>query len=205
MVALSNAEVHLPGFRLVVGDLNIQPGFYWLQGPNGSGKTTFLRTVLGAQELNQGTVTVSGEHRIGYVPQNFRETLIPWMSSWRNLCLLKGSRLHMIRVLKHMKFHTSDLRKRPASLSGGQCQRVALVREVESKCNLLLLDEPFSAMDVESTQCAWELLFRRGQESGIVVLLSLHHVAAAEHLAAQLVKLRFERTADDQARVVAER
>ena len=136
-----------------------------LLGPSGCGKTTLLRAIAGFKTLESGTIESSGQtlssstvtvaperRRIGMVFQDF--ALFPHLNVGDNICF--GVR-HQSKLQKHQRRRelleligmTGFDRKYPHELSGGQQQRVALARAIASKPRLLLLDEPFSSMDVE--------------------------------------------------------
>jgi len=128
-------------------------------GPSGSGKSTLLKTVAGlvgnssGQVLFNGTPVSAISHKIGYIPQNYG--LLPWKTVEQNIILalkIKGlplldgennvvdEALKRVGLLEHKK-------KYPKALSGGQRQRIAIARAFVLKPDLLLMDEPFSALD----------------------------------------------------------
>ncbi|MGB1310566.1 MAG: ABC transporter ATP-binding protein [Leucothrix sp.] len=136
-----------------------------LLGPSGCGKTTLLRAIAGFKSLNSGTIESAGKilssktqvvppekRRIGMVFQDF--ALFPHLTVGDNICfgirqqqrVEKRQRLQALLALIGLE---SSEHKYPHELSGGQQQRVALARAIAPKPHLLLLDEPFSSMDVE--------------------------------------------------------
>lgn len=138
-----------------------------LFGPSGSGKTTLFKCISGITELDDGKIIVGNKvyfdkdkkinlpiqkRNLGYVFQNY--TLFPHMSVRKNIeCGLKGwgKEAREERVLEMLSLlHIEELETRyPSQLSGGQKQRVALARALAPKPEILLLDEPFSALDLE--------------------------------------------------------
>lgn len=155
-------RVALGSFELDV-DLEGGPRPTVVVGPNGSGKTTLLRALAGGVAA-RGTIRVAGRlwldydggvsldpeaRRCGYVPQG--SGLFPHLSVLENVCFgLRGrpGRLNeAMRMLESME--ATELTERAAStLSGGQAQRVALARALVTRPDMLLLDEPLSAVDL---------------------------------------------------------
>jgi len=127
-------------------DLRIARGeFVALLGESGCGKTTLLRAIAGLDQVDAGRIEKSG--RPAVVFQEHR--LLPWECLWRNVAL--GLPDDPGRKLAQAALTEVGLADRledwPRNLSGGQAQRVALARALVQKPNLLLLDEPFAALD----------------------------------------------------------
>ncbi len=156
--------------------LSIEPqDFVGLIGPNGGGKTTLLKILLGLIEPQQGRVRVFGKspaevrNRIGYVPQHAKiDPSVPAhvldvvltgrlsRSSWGPWL----GRSHVAAAWRALQqTGTSDLARRPiGELSGGQQQRVLVARALAGEAELLLLDEPTSGVDVHMEQTLVDLL-----------------------------------------------
>jgi len=143
-------------------ELAIQPGeFLTLLGPSGSGKTTLLKVVAGFEPPDKGKVTLAGrditamapaKRNIGMVFQNY--ALFPHMSAWANIAFplaMRGLARASIREKVSSALALVGLsgydERLPRQLSGGQQQRVALARAIVFDPTLLLLDEPFGALD----------------------------------------------------------
>jgi zinc transport system ATP-binding protein len=166
--------------------------FMGLVGPNGGGKTTLLRIILGLLRPQQGTVRVFGRqprevrHLIGYVPQHARIDLA--MPATVLDVVLTG-RLYRrrwgwnyrredyqaaYRALELVQL--ADLAARPAQcLSGGQRQRVLIARALAAEAKLLLLDEPTAGVDAPTEQSFTDLLHRLNRE--VPIILATHDIA----------------------------
>jgi sulfonate transport system ATP-binding protein len=163
-------------------DLDIRPGeFVALLGASGSGKTTLLRVIGGLDREATGELRVPA--RIATVFQEHR--LLPWTRVWRNVALGVGGgdlRRRAVRALAEV-----GLAERadawPVTLSGGESQRVALARALVRTPELLLLDEPFGALDALTRLKAQQLVAQLWAEHRQAVLLVTHDVEEALLLA----------------------
>ena len=135
--------------------------FVSIVGPSGCGKSTLLSAIAGLAQQQKGTITMEGRdislcrHRIGYMFQT--DNLMPWRSIYRNVTvgleiqkkLTEEYHLYVRRLLE--KYDLWQFRDSfPSRLSGGMRQRVALIRTLALKPDLLLLDEAFSALDYQT-------------------------------------------------------
>jgi sulfate transport system ATP-binding protein len=164
-ITLKNVK-KLYGTQAVVRDisLEIDPGeMFVLLGPSGSGKSTLLRIIAGLTTQDSGTIYLNGidvtalppqKRRTGFVFQNY--SLFKHMTVAQNIAfgleierVPRAQREARVRELLEL-IELSDLGDRlPAQLSGGQQQRVAVARALAQKPHVLLLDEPFGALDVK--------------------------------------------------------
>lgn len=178
-----------------------------LFGPSGSGKTTLFKCISGITELDDGKITVGNKvyfdknkkinlpiqkRNLGYVFQNY--TLFPHMSVRKNIeCGLKDweKKAREERVMEMLNLlHIEELETRyPAQLSGGQKQRVALARALAPKPEILLLDEPFSALDLEIRTELAEKIKNLQTRIGIPLLFITHNLEEAFLLADKLLIL----------------
>jgi ABC-type Fe3+/spermidine/putrescine transport system ATPase subunit len=177
--------------------------FHTLLGPSGSGKTTLLKIVAGFTPADAGAVTLSGaiitdtppEHRnIGVVFQNY--ALFPHMTVAENIAfglkmrgIAKPERAERVQDVLRLVRMTGFDHRRPAMLSGGQQQRVALARALVIKPQLLLLDEPLSALDRKVRQEVREELKRIQAETGVTTVMVTHDQEEALFLADRVLVL----------------
>lgn len=180
-------DVHLAfdGTPVLRGvSFDVAPGeFVCLTGRSGSGKSTLLRLAAGLLAADSGTVDVTEDTAFGF--QDSR--LVPWERLWRNITLgMKGSR-EQLRAVAEGALQAVQLEGRaddwPAELSGGQAQRVSLARALVREPRLLLLDEPFGALDALTRLDMQDLLAGLRASHGWSVLMVTHDVAEAVRLA----------------------
>lgn len=177
-----------------------------LLGPNGAGKTTLLRTALGLLSPRTGTVTCA--QRTGYVPQHsgFRwdypvTALDVVRSGFTKGLFGRSPRDATSRALAALEsVQLADKAHRPiGDLSGGQRQRVLLARALVAQPELLLLDEPFTGVDVPSQVLITDVV--EGLEN-VAVLMSTHDIPAALATAHEVVMLRRRVVAQGSAEVL---
>lgn len=176
-------------------------------GASGSGKTTLLQLVNALERPDSGTVSVFGEQApllgaqtyrrgIGYSVQG--AGLFPHMSVQENILLvprLEGwdsakQQQRLAELLEAMELPASSAARYPHELSGGQQQRVGLCRALVLRPRLLLLDEPFSAVDPITRVGIYETFARVQAADGVSTLLVTHDMREAVKLAQQLVILQ---------------
>lgn len=200
------------GGRQVLRDLNLsidRGEFVGLIGPNGAGKTTLLRSILGLQKTERGSARVSGG-RPGYVPQrhefawDFPITVEDVVMSGlvRKIGWLRGPTVsHFEAVMDALiRVELDHLARRPvAELSGGQRQRVLVARALALNPSVLLLDEPFTGLDLP-TQELLSKLFARLAEEGHAVLMTTHDLIGAMHDCSRLCLLNRTIIADGAPR-----
>lgn len=162
-------------------------------GPSGCGKSTLLRLIAGLDQPSSGTIVRPVGERLGFVFQEPR--LLPWRTVRENILLgpeLKGqvvSESTMIEVLRLVQLNPEVLRLFPHQLSGGMKMRVALVRALILKPELLLLDEPLAALDESTRMILQEEIARIHEASGRLTLLVTHSLTEAVFLADRIVVL----------------
>jgi sulfonate transport system ATP-binding protein len=179
-------------------DMTIAPGeFVALLGRSGSGKTTLLRTLAGLDPVEHGTVDAPARRAVVF--QDSR--LLPWKRVWRNVALgLHGSdaRERALAALREVGLnHRIDAW--PLTLSGGEAQRAGLARALVRAPDLLLLDEPFAALDALTRLRMQALVQELWAAHGPAVLLVTHDVDEAVLLADRALVLESGRIATELA------
>ncbi len=164
--------------------------FCSIVGPSGCGKSTLLGAIAGLEKLDRGSVQVDGREvtgpseRIGLMPQ--RDQLFEWRSIWDNVTLgltvrkqNTPERQERVRQLL-ARYELADFaHKRPSQLSGGMRQRCALIRTLATEPRILLLDEPFSALDYQTRLNVSSDIYRIIREQGKTALLVTHDISEA--------------------------
>jgi molybdate transport system ATP-binding protein len=193
-------------FRLSV-ELSCPPGITCVMGPSGSGKSTFLAAIAGLAVPDRGRVTLGGEvwldrargidvpvhaRRLAYVFQGL--ALFPHMSALANVEygmqeLPRADRAVKAAALLERLGVSHLARRRPRTFSGGEAQRVALARAIARSPRLILLDEPFSALDRELRAQLTALVRELVAELGVPLVHVTHSVAEARLLADQVVRI----------------
>lgn len=204
MFEVTGLSAEVGDFRLERIDLRVGAGeCHAVLGPSGSGKSTLLNVVLGVVPATAGRVFLAGEditdvaiehRRLGYVPQ--RLGLFPHLSVQDNL--LYSARARRIRPNEYRPLldrlvEITDigalLKRSIVTLSGGERQRVALVRALAANPGLVLLDEPFTALNESLRRELWWLVLELQRERGLSVLLITHDLSEAYFLARDITVL----------------
>lgn len=179
-----------------------------LLGPSGSGKSTILRAIAGHYRPRSGRIAVNGEvwfdsgagvdrpayaRRVGLVPQSYG--LFPHLDALGNVCAALGHlapevRRARARALLEMVHLAGLERRRPAELSGGQQQRVAVARALAREPEVLLLDEPFSAVDRSTRERLYRELAQMRRRLDMPVVLVTHDLDEALMLADEVCLLQ---------------
>ncbi|CAA7599460.1 Putative ABC transporter [Acididesulfobacillus acetoxydans] len=197
----------LPGFELEI-NIALTEGILAVVGPSGAGKTTLLQCVAGLQKPSWGEIRIGGrlvfssreakniparERRIGYLFQDY--ALFPHLTVEKNVLYGKpkgddrrAKRLSLAEVLRMLGIE--HLKNRyPGQISGGEKQRVALARALMTAPELLLLDEPLSALDPETRSALQRELRRLQLEWQIPFILVTHDLREAEFLGDQVIRI----------------
>lgn len=198
MIKIRHLSVNLPGFSL--SDINLgicENKFFALLGPTGSGKTVLLEAIAGLIRVSGGSIIINGRD-VTALPAEKRGTcimyqdccLFPHLSVEKNITY--GLSYHDFDVdesIKHFNLLVDELnighilKRKPRALSGGEIKRVALARALITRPRILLLDEPFSAIDPAFRSELQQLLKRLQQSSGVTFLMVTHNFAEALSLA----------------------
>lgn len=195
-------EYHIDGtVTPVLSDfsLNVNSGeFVAIVGPSGCGKTTFLNIVAGLEPLMSGDVQVAGARPmagrpgIGYAP--VRDSLLPWRRAIDNAALQlelwgmpRDKRYARVRDILSQMDLTAFAEMYPAQLSQGMRQRIALARLFAAEPSILLLDEPFSALDAQTRVVVQGVFLKIREHQSTTVVLVTHDIAEAVTLADRIV------------------
>ncbi|MBB5157800.1 ABC transporter ATP-binding protein [Saccharopolyspora phatthalungensis] len=187
------------GDRTVLDDLDLEidPGqFVALLGPSGCGKSTLLRILADLDREVTGEVEVAVRRAVAFQAPR----LMPWKRVWHNVTLgLPGrpDKKRAVAALEEVGLgHRVDVW--PKVLSGGEAQRASLARALVREPDLLLLDEPFSALDALTRIKAQQLVGELWQRHGCAILLVTHDVEEALLLADRVLVMRDGRIGYDQ-------
>lgn len=163
-------------------------------GPSGCGKTTLLNLIAGMMPPTQGKLLVAGTvpkpRRLGTTMIMQDYGLLPWKSVWQNVVLgLQIRRLPRDRADWALEeVGLGDFADRwPYQLSGGQRQRVAIARALALEPDLLLMDEPFSALDALTREEMQDLLLSIWRRHGTSMIIVTHSIAEAVYLGQQIL------------------
>jgi sulfonate transport system ATP-binding protein len=188
------------GDRVVLDglDLDIAPGeFVAMIGRSGTGKSTLLRALAGLDSGVSGTLAVSGETAVAFQEPR----LVPWRRVLANLTL--GLRVPAAEIVARAALDEVGLSERadawPLTLSGGEAQRASLARALVRQPSLLLLDEPFSALDALTRISMHRLVLSLWERHKPAVLLVTHDVDEALALADRVLVLSGGRIAHSAA------
>ena len=180
-------------------DLDIKPGeFVVFLGPSGCGKSTLLYLIAGLEDATEGQIWSFGDLVETPSPQRsliFQETsLFPWLTVWQNVSFglaIRGASQDERRAVAAEALQrvglSAAIDKRPDELSGGMRQRVAVARALAMRPKVLLMDEPFAALDVQTRARMQDFLLDVWRDSGASVLFVTHHIDEAVALADRVV------------------
>ena len=169
-------------------------------GPNGCGKSTLLRMLVGLESATQGEIRINGEPVTGVGKERgivFQEPrLFPWLNVLDNVMLgladeklsRAAKRQRALEMLERVQL-SEFVNALPAQLSGGMAQRVAIARGLVARPQILMLDEPFGALDALTRHTLQQELLQIHQRAGTTTLLVTHDVEEAVALADRVVVL----------------
>lgn len=204
-LTLENISKTWHGFALRDINLSVEDGEYFIiLGPTGAGKTLLLETIMGFNKPEKGKITLNGrditaelpeKRGIGYVPQNL--VLFPHMTVSQNIefglkmrGINKEERKKTVnQVLDLLKLKNLENR-RPATLSGGEKQKVAFARVLAINPNLILLDEPLTSVDSETGRELRKELKRINKEYGKTVVHVTHDLVEGFSLGDKMALMR---------------
>lgn len=179
--------------RDITFDLN-EGDFIGIVGPSGCGKSTILNIICGLDEKTRGEVIKKDNIKIGYMLQE--DALFPWLTIFDNATL--GLKISKKLTVQNKKYVLDLLRKYdlinfkdkyPNELSGGMKQRLALIRTLAMKPDILLLDEPFSALDYQTRLSVSEDVYNIIKEEKKSVIIVTHDLSEAISLCSKIIVL----------------
>ncbi len=166
-----------------------------LLGPNGCGKSTILNIISNLVGKDSGKCKLHvASSEISYVFQNYRDSLLPWLTSYQNLLFPlmiqkknEAENTDIIDTLNKRLHLNFSLNKYPYELSGGQQQIISFARALMNKPRLLLIDEPFSALDYENNLLLRNYLQEYYLEYKPAIVIITHNIEEAVHLANKII------------------
>lgn len=168
--------------------------FISIVGPSGCGKSTILSVLAGLEEKSNGEINFSKDYTIGYMLQN--DSLFEWRTVLEN-CLLgleitnqltKENKEYVINLLKTYGLE-EFIDSYPSRLSGGMRQRVALIRTLATKPDILLLDEAMSALDYQSRLAISDDIYKIIKKEGKTAIMVTHDIAEAISMSDRIIVL----------------
>ena len=165
-----------------------------LVGPSGCGKSTILSLISDLDKDYTGTICKKKNLKVAYMLQN--DALLPWLTIYENAILglkihnkLNEDYLNYVDYLLEFYNLTEFKNNYPKSLSGGMKQRVALIRTLALKPDLLLLDEPFSALDQQSRLMISDDVYKIIKKENKTVIMVTHNISEAVTMANKVIVL----------------
>lgn len=168
--------------------------FISIIGPSGCGKSTILSILANIESLTQGEIKIKNKVKVGYMLQ--QDSLFPWKTVLENCYIglkiqkqdTKENKNKVLKLLK--KYGLYEFKdKYPSSLSGGMRQRVALIRTLATNPDILLLDEPFSALDYQTRLKLSDDLYKIIKNEKKSAIMVTHDIAEAISLSQRIILL----------------
>ncbi|WHH56901.1 ABC transporter ATP-binding protein [Petroclostridium sp. X23] len=190
--AYKNTNIEIAALKDL--DLKVDQGsIYAIVGPSGCGKSTLLYILAGIIKPDEGSIMINGqpfnrnEGHISLMLQDYG--LLPWKTVWQNVTLGLEIKKNSKTVIKERaKYAIGQLGLEdfselyPSQLSGGQKQRVAFARAISMRSNILLMDEPFSALDAITREAAQDTFMDLWEKTGMTGILVTHNIEEAVYL-----------------------
>ena len=205
ILSFDRVAIHLGG-REILSPTSFDVGrgeFVCIVGPSGCGKTTLLRAATGLLPASAGEVRRDGQavtqpsREVAFVFQDYGRALLPWRTVEGNISLAleaaaipAGERPARIAEVLGKVGLAKHAYKFPAQLSGGMQQRVQIARCLAQKPQLLMMDEPFGALDALTRQSLQDELARLVRDEGLTVLFVTHDLEEAIYLGDRVIALQ---------------
>ena len=195
MIKLNNVAI---GYNSLVIRDNLSYTFeedkiYGILGESGVGKTTFLKTIAGLLKPLSGTLKVGNKKNIYMMHQAY--TCFDWLTCLDNILITERIKYH--RITKEIKAKAlqaladvgleNHAHKYPTQLSGGQRQRLALARTLFTKPQIVLMDEPLSALDEETRRCMQDLIQKIHKETHNTIIMVTHSSEEAKKMCDEII------------------
>ncbi len=201
MISIRNLTIEAGSFAIRDFNLEVNSGeYHMIMGPTGSGKSLILKSICGIIRINDGKISINGRdvtfdepmnRKVGYVPQN--SDLFPHLDVERNLTfaleIAGTSHAQALEEIRHIVefLGISSLMKRTVTnLSGGERQKVALGRALARRPEVLLLDEPVSALDRSSRREVCDMLREMHAKYKLTTVHVCHNIEEAQALGTRL-------------------
>lgn len=160
-------------------------------GPSGCGKSTILNIIAKLENVSEGIIENEENLTIGYMMQT--DALLPWLNVYENASLgltlsKKEDKEYVNSLLKRYEL-IDFINEYPSNLSGGMRQRLALIRTLAIKPNILLLDEPFSKLDINTKKIIIDDVYKIIKELNITTILITHDIEEAISLSDEIILL----------------
>ncbi len=211
LLSFESLGVHLGGREILSPtSFTVSRGeFVCIIGPSGCGKTTLLRAAAGFVAPSSGCVRRNGEvvkqpsREVAFVFQDYGRALLPWRTVANNVSLAleaagvpKAERPARIQKVLQTVGLTEHAGKFPIQLSGGMQQRVQIARCLAQQPDVIMMDEPFGALDAMTREALQDEVSRLVREQGLTVLFVTHDLEEAIYLSDRVIALRTGPTPD---------
>lgn len=181
MLELRNVEYEILRDKVVRNfNLKVEKGeVVTLFGPSGCGKTTILRLISGLNEPRKGEIFNKFKKMTYFFQEN---RLLTWKNALENVLLVmdKADQNSVLKLFAKVGLSQKDALKYPNELSGGMRQRVAFVRAIVTKPDLLLMDEPFSGLDYDMKEILIDIVSQRVSEGMSIILVTHDRMEAVK-------------------------
>ncbi len=181
MLELKNVEYEILRDKVVRNfNLKVEKGeVVTLFGPSGCGKTTILRLISGLNEPRKGEIFNKFKKMTYFFQEN---RLLTWKNALENVLLVmdKADQNSVLKLFTKVGLSQKDALKYPNELSGGMRQRVAFVRAIVTKPDLLLMDEPFSGLDYDMKEILIDIVSQRVSEGMSIILVTHDRMEAVK-------------------------
>ena len=186
------------GDKLLFDDLNFMlppNGIVGVIGPNGAGKTTLFKMIMGMESIDKGTFEVGETVQVGYADQTHKDidpkkTVYQVVSGGQEFIRMGGKEVNARAYLSKFNFAGADQEKLCGVLSGGERNRLHLALTLKADANVLLLDEPTTALDVTVQAQILALLRRLNRERGISMLLISHNLQVVRRICSRVAVMQ---------------